>query len=76
MSDASYATERHSKSRIAWFFQVAGCLVSWDTKITSRIMSSSTEAECNGLVALGKENIWQRDFQKVLGFFEEIHPTV
>src|SRR4051812_36665014 len=42
--DASFGTEPQSRSRIGWFFQVAGCLVSWDTKLTTRIMSSSTEA--------------------------------
>ena len=39
-------------------------------------MTSTAEAECHGLVALGKENIWQRDFQNVLGFFREFGPTV
>jgi hypothetical protein len=43
--------------------------------LTTRIVSSSTEAEVNGLVAIGKENIWQREFQKVLGFWENFDHT-
>jgi len=76
MCDSSFASEPQSRSRFGWFFNVAGGLVSWDTKVSSRVMTSSTEAECHGLVALGKENIWQRDFQNVLGFFKNFGPTL
>jgi len=76
MCDSSYASEPGSRSRIGWFFFVAGGLVSWDTKTTSRVMTSTTEAECHGLVALGKENIWQRDFQQVLRYFHYDGPTI
>jgi len=76
MCDSSYASEPGSRSRIGWFFNVAGGLVSWDTKVSKRVMTATTEAECHGLVALGKENIWQRDFQNVLGFFKNVGPTI
>src|SRR5262249_18115977 len=76
MCDSSYGSEKDNMSRVGWFFSVAGGLVSWDSKVSSRVMHSTTEAECHGLVSLGKENIWQRDFQNVLGFFRNIGPTL
>jgi hypothetical protein len=39
-------------------------------------MSSSTEAECHGMVHTGKENIWEREFLEHLGYFGgKIPPT-
>ena len=73
--DSSFGTEPGSKSRHGWFYFVGGGLVSWDTRHSTRVMSSSTEAECHGLVHVGKENIWERDFIKQLGFWKDIGVT-
>lgn len=73
--DASFAAEPGSKSRYGWLFTAGGGLVAWDTKVIKRIVSSSTEAECNGLIAVGKENVWQREFHQVLGYWNNLGPT-
>ena len=64
------------KSRFGYFFFCMGGLVSWTSAVSTRVLSSSTEAEVNGLVYVGKENIWQRNFMKVFGFFDKIPPTL
>jgi hypothetical protein len=76
LSDSSFATEPGRKSRYGYFFFVLGGLVSWTSHNSTRIMSSSTEAECNALVQLGKENKWEREFLTYLGYLENIPPTV
>ena len=48
----------------------------WASSKTSRIVSSSTEAEVHGLVHIEKENIWQREFHQVLAYFKNIPPTL
>jgi hypothetical protein len=75
-SDSSFATEPGHKSRYGYFYFVTGGLVSWTSHNSTRVVSSSTEAECHGLAQLGKENIWEREFQKYLGYFKEFPPTV
>jgi hypothetical protein len=74
--DSSFASEPGSKSRLGFFYFVCGCLVSWTSHHSTRVMSSSTEAECHALVHVGKENIWVREFLDVLRFFETILPLV
>lgn len=69
LTDSNFATEPGHKSRFGYFFFCAGGLVSWVSQHSTRIMSSSTEAECHGLVHTGKENIWEREFLEVLKFF-------
>jgi hypothetical protein len=73
--DASFMSEPKSMSRYGVLFFVGGCLVHWASSKTSRTVSSSTEAEIHGLVHLGKENIWQREFHQVLGYFHSVAPT-
>ena len=51
-------------------------MIHWASSKTSRIVTSSTEAEVHGLVHFGKENIWEREFHKVLGHFDDIKPTL
>jgi hypothetical protein len=69
-------SEPGSKSRYATLFYVAGALVHWASAKPSRIVSSSTEAEVHGLVHLGKENVWQREFHSLLNFFRHVPPTL
>ena len=52
-------------------FFVVGALIHWASSKTSRIVSSSTEAEIHGLVH-GKENIWEREFHKELFYFKSL----
>src|ERR1700760_2319629 len=74
--DASFASDSGFRSRIGYFFFFLGGLVSWSSTLTTRIMSSSTEAECHALVATGKENIWQREYISNLGLFAPGEPGV
>jgi hypothetical protein len=74
-SDASFCSEERSLSRHGTLFFVAGALVHWSSSKTSRVVSSTTEAEVHGLIQLGKENIWQREFHHILGFFKIDKPT-
>ena len=75
MCDASFATEVDSKSRFGYFFFCLGGLVSWVSQHSTRVMTSSTEAECHALVHTGKENIWEREFLTELKLFPHIPPT-
>src|SRR5882724_8106919 len=75
MCDASFATEVDSKSRFGYFFFCLGGLVSWVSQHSTRVMTSSTEAECHALVHTGKENIWAREFLTELKLFPHIPPT-
>jgi len=75
MCDASFAGEEKSKSRYGILFYCAGALVHWASARTSRIVSSTTEAEVHGLVHLGKENVWEREFHTVLKYFADVAAT-
>jgi len=72
--DASYRSEG-GKSRWGYFFFFSGALVSWNTKHTTRLVSSSTEAETYGLIHAGKENIWMRQMLSELRITKDIEPT-
>jgi len=73
--DAAFA-EENQISRIGYFYLFHGNLVSWTSENPSRIMTSSTEAECRGLVHIAKENIWHRHFHQELGLFPISEPTI
>jgi hypothetical protein len=74
--DASFAGEASSASRIGYFYFFQGNLISWASENAKRIMTSSTEAECYGLYELARENVWQRQMQAELPFYEVIPATV
>ena len=67
--DAAFEAEDQSASRIGYFFLFRGNLVSWASENPTRVMTSSTEVECRGLVQFGKENIWHRQFHQELQLF-------
>ena len=71
-SDASHASEPGSHSRVGYFFFLGGCLVSWSSHNSTRVLSSSTEAECHGFVVVGKENIFIRDFLGELKLYDTL----
>lgn len=74
--DASFACENGSKSRYGYIYYVLGALVSWSSAHTTRVLTSSTEAECNAVVHTAKENTWVREFVAELGLFDFRGPTV
>jgi hypothetical protein len=75
-ADAAFATEDETQSRIGWFFQFSGNLIGWASENTSRVMTSSTEAECRAISQFVKENLWQRQIQNELKIFEVQQPTI
>ena len=74
--DASFGSEEDRSSRVGWFFLFRGNLVSWTSETVERIMLSSTEAECRGLVQISKENVWHRQFHGELGLYPPNSPTI
>ena len=74
--DAAFAAEDEVASRVGYFFLFKGNLVSWASENPSRILSSSTEAECRGLVHFSKENQWHRQFHGELGMCDLNVPTI
>ena len=74
--DASFASEVGSKSRYGYLYKLHGCLVSWTSVHTTRVLTSSTEAECLSIVHTAKENQWKRDFVRELRMNCSNEPTV
>ena len=73
--DASFATGEEGVSRIGYFFLFKGNLVSWCSENPKRIMTSSTEVECRGLVQISKENFWHRQFHQEVNLYQLEGPT-
>src|SRR5690606_6001882 len=74
--DSSFATEEGSKSRYGYYFFGMGALVSWTSSNSTRIMTSSTEAECHALVHASKENLWIREFLTEFTLCPKISPSL
>ena len=74
--DAAFAAEDNFASRVGYFYLFKGNLVSWASENPSRVLSSSTEAECRGLVHFSKENQWHRQFHSELGLYDVSVPTI
>src|SRR5271170_6971502 len=74
--DSSFASESKSRSRYGYFFCIFGALVSWTSSHSTRILTSSTEAECHALIHTEKENRWEKEFLQELTIFEEFQTTV
>ena len=73
--DASFACEKDNASRIGYFYLLRGNLISWASETPVRTVTSSTEAECQGLVYFAKENVWQRKLHKELRLYSIEAPT-
>ena len=69
-ADAAFAAENNVNSRVAYFYQFYGNLISWSSENPSRMMTSSTEAECRALTHFSKENVWQRQIQGELKLYD------
>ena len=74
-ADASFADCDKKKSTLGQVYWFMGALVDWNSKTSTRVLDSSTDAECCSLVTFGKENAWIRDLLKELGIFRVDHPT-
>lgn len=74
--DASYADGPKMRSTLGQIYWFLGGLVDWNSKMSTRILDSSTDAECCSLVVFGKENMWLRDLLKELGIFKVNSPTI
>ena len=61
---------------MGYFFLFRGNLVSWASENPARAMTSSTEAECRGLVHFAKENAWHRQIHTEINLFSVGHPTI
>ena len=74
-ADASFADADKKKSTLGQVYWFMGALIDWNSKTSTRVLDSSTDAECCSLVVFGKENAWLRDLLKELGIFEVSSPT-
>src|SRR5437763_1323343 len=64
---------RLERSRVGYFFFFLGGLVSWCSTLTTRLMSSSTEAECSSCGGWKREHMAKRLFDTTQSFF--FHPA-
>jgi hypothetical protein len=77
--DVSFAPQPDilkGKSVIGYIVKFIGATTTWVTMKSKRTLDSSSEAECNGVNELRKENVWQRDLQHYLGLFKVNEPTL
>jgi hypothetical protein len=74
--DASFADTPGKRSTLGQLYWFLGGAIDWKSKKSTRVLDSSTDAECASLVIFGKENAWLRDVLKELGIFAVNKPTV
>ena len=74
-ADSSFADAPSKKSTLGQVYWFLGALIDWKSKTSTRVLDSSTDAECCSLVMFGKENSWLRDLLKELGIFMVNKPT-
>jgi hypothetical protein len=74
--DASFADTPGKRSTLGQLYWFLGGAIDWKSKKSTRVLDSSTDAECASLVIFGKENAWLRDVLKELGIFSVNKPTV
>jgi len=75
-ADSSFADADKKKSTLGQVYWFLGALVDWSSKTSTRVLDSSTDAECCSLVAFGKENAWVRGILRELGIFKLNKPTL
>ena len=73
--DASFADAPGKRSTLGQLYWFLGGVIDWKSKRSTRVLDSSTDAECASLVVFGKENAWLRDVLKELGIFAVNQPT-
>ena len=73
--DAAYADTDGCKSTAGWVYMFQGAMTAYDSITIKRNVTSSTEAECNALTIVGKENTWQRRVYQELTGIKTLEPT-
>ena len=74
-ADSSFADAPKGKTTLGFCIKFCDNLVEYDTKMSTRVLDSSTDGECNSLVLLGHSNSWWRDLLKEFGLFTVNAPT-
>jgi len=74
--DAAFADTADCKSTAGWLAFVNGSLIAYDSTTIKRVVSSSTEAECNAMAILAKENTWHRRLYSEIFNTTELPPTM
>ena len=77
--DVSFAPQPailRGKSVIGYIVKFLGATTTWQCMKSKRTLDSSSEAECNGVNEVRKENAWQRDLQSFLRLFKVEKPTL
>ena len=75
-ADSSFADGEGARSTLGQVYWLNHCLIGYDSKLSTRVLSSSTDAECAALVLFGKENAWLRDLLNEMKIFVIQGPTV
>lgn len=73
--DAAFADNSDYKSTAGWLTYSHGALIAYDSTTIKRVVSSSTEAECNAMAIVAKENTWHRRLYTELHSIEQLPPT-
>lgn len=73
--DAAFADTDDSKSTAGWIAHSHGALIAYDSTTIKRVVSSSTEAECNAMAIVAKENTWHRRLYTEMRGVDKLPPT-
>ena len=75
-ADSSFADAPKKKTTLGHCIMMCGNLVDYSTTVSTRVLDSSTDAECTSLVLIGRANTWWRDLLKEMGLFRLNEPTL
>jgi hypothetical protein len=75
-ADSSFADAPKGRTTLGHVLRIFGCVVDYSTKVSTRVLDSSTDAECTSLVLFSHANSWWRDFLKEIGLFMVNEPTL
>jgi len=73
--DAAFADTADYKSTAGWIAFVDGAPIAYDSTTIKRVVSSSTEAECNAMAIVAKENTYNRRLFSEIFNAETMPPT-
>ena len=74
-ADSSFADAPKAKSTLGQVWCFNGCVIGVNTKKSTRVLQSSTEAEINALTMFGRENRWLRDMLRDMRVFDLLGAT-
>ena len=75
-SDSSYADCDGKKTTLGFCVSVMGNLMDYQTKTSTRVLLSSTEAECMALVLFWKQQTWLKHLMGEMLMFDLSKPTL